>query len=883
MSFSSSSFRPLLLSFVASACGCGVLSGDDGAESAEGGYTTVGECTAVGHHVSVTTCQADHQCGTVALPFCTIGQGVRATTDGEVRVARGTYAATELRDGVTVLGGWAPTFAGARDPNPETNETVIETTSGALSWPDGATATVDGVRISVVKPARGGVQPPSDARIVSISGSAHATLRGVRIDVAGAMRLSSWTALGVRAGHGGSVTLDGVVLVAPRASYSTYGIRVDHDTTTSITATDTTIACGDADRESGGIDHAGAGSIVMKNGSVHAGRASTAFGIRAAATSGAEARVLDLEDVVVEGNRATSAFGIAMTKGTLLRVSGGAVRARGPDADYRDGSTVLAGIVADSVAHVLLEGGAEIAGGDGHKARHASWEPHEAYGVKLTNAASLAGAHATIRNVSIEGSSHGLVRRGVFSAGVPLVLSTSKIIGSRTPVEYGYFGPVRTVGVEITGTFPSGARIDLVKNAEIVGGDVSRSCEDWRCASAGIAVDADVDTLIEENALIRGSYDKTGFAAKAIQIVSGATHTIRKNARIVAGTVFGQDGGASSGIDVVGRDTQRATVIVEDNVLVGGAPDAGMFAHTGVGFHGMHVIATVRNNGRLVGGFGWYPKGVWIERGATPNEVTITNNTIDGGSRGSTGLLLAGAKGRVERNTVHACELPDPATGQPAAECAEATNLTTGNRGLVVDWDHGTVVANNYVFAREVACSLGRGTVPGDVRSPLAVSFVHNACIATGPSWRSDSPVVAFVLSEYTGRPLIANNILDGKDYAFLQPASEPQYEYALLHNALVPRGQSCLAYVYLPGQQCYASASDLNARSNAPLQQVAGNVSLDPGYASPAAKTAAGYHLDASCALGGRGTSVPAASVTADWDGDARHATPTIGPDECL
>lgn len=479
------------------------------------------------------------------------------------------------------------------------------------------------------------------------------------------------------------------------------------------------------------------------------------------------------------------------------------------------------------------------------------------------------------------------MRVAIASDSVPLTLESSDVVGSTQAIESGYFGPTRTSGVEVTGTFPSGSHIDVKKNQRIAGGDVQDPCFDWRCGSFGVNITAEVDSAIEDNTLLRGAYAQSGFGAQAVHVHNGAATSIRRNAALVGGNGLGSETLPTAGVDVSGTDTGRATIALEDNTLVAGTPDESGASGSPTGFHGKNVIATIHHNARIVGGYGGVATGLWIERafGAEPNEATITDNTIDGGTYYGTGLELTGALARVERNVVHACELPD-AKGVPAPKCLAATNLDVGKRGLFVDWDSGSVIANNYVFSRETACILGGPSdVTGNPRPTLPVSFVYNTCVAFGPAWRDDYPVVALVLgSSFTDVPLIANNVLDGVDGAFAHDSSyqnaAPTEGYRFLDNDLVPHGQACLANVYLPGQLCYPTVSSLPAKSNA-TQTLVGNVSLDPKYAHPNdARGAASFHLDSSCALAGLATPIP--SVSTDFENGARTSTPAIGPAEC-
>jgi hypothetical protein len=78
----------------------------------------------------------------------------------------------------------------------------------------------------------------------------------------------------------------------------------------------------------------------------------------------------------------------------------------------------------------------------------------------------------------------------------------------------------------------------------------------------------------------------------------------------------------------------------------------------------------------------------------------------------------------------------------------------------------------------------------------------------------------------------------------------------------------------------CKQTAADVNAMNGASITAV-GNVDVPLGYFGPDAfaPTAAGFRLDASCAL--QGLAITSPLVPLDFDGEARFE-PEIGPDEC-
>lgn len=403
---------PPLLALLALLAGCGT-GRDDGASSASS-LETVGSCGQVGHYVSGATCAAAHQCGTVALPFCTIGQGVRATADGEVDVAAGNYPeSVELRDGVSVLGGFDPTFASPRNPDPTStnaNRTTLSMVSGpALAWPLTVTASIDGVQVLIRKAPDDVATPPSTRSAIVVAGSAHATLRNLTIAVDDDVRaVGEERALWVSDGSGGSVDLHAVTLVTPPYANSSYGILVNDNANVSFTAETTNVLPGSSSSESVGVDERGDGSMTFHGGEIHAGTASRAFGVRS--NRKVSSRAIDLDGVSVEAARASTAVAVLVGGAGSLRVHGGHVNGKGPDG-LDTGASPIGGVIVDSVKDLVIDGGVTIQGDDGAwKYRGQAAEPESVFGVQITNAKAVSGAHATITDATVLGGTYGTLR-----------------------------------------------------------------------------------------------------------------------------------------------------------------------------------------------------------------------------------------------------------------------------------------------------------------------------------------------------------------------------------------------------------------------------------------------------------------------------------------
>jgi hypothetical protein len=454
--------------------------------------------------------------------------------------------------------------------------------------------------------------------------------------------------------------------------------------------------------------------------------------------------------------------------------------------------------------------------------------------------------------------------------------------------------------VELTGTFPPGTTIHFQANQEIIGGDSVNPCFNYQCGGAAILFNAALDSVIEQNQTIRGAYAATGYPMDGIRINAGGTHLIQGNDTIEAGNDASGNWAITAGVYAASLGTTITNVTLQQNTLLAGNASGTSGGHP-CGFRGEGVNATIVDNTRILGGYGSNPIGVSIARSRTTpngpyssvvNDVTIQGNTIDGGVSGATGLWAVYTTGTITDNLVHTCGLSQT-NGQPVARCTDGAT----SQGLVMETDQGTLVANNYVFgghtSNTTACRVGCYTNSAGCAFGIGTTFVDNTCVAHLTDTSSAASAKALVLGNpLTGQcPLIANNLLDAsgpagtvRSFEHLDPMKSPppQECYQFFNNDLAPRGLTCAAYVLFLGKVCYANAGELNLKGNA-VQQIAGNVSSTPGYVAEdyLAQTPAGYHLDATCALGGLGTAYP--PVATDYDGNPRDPVhPAIGADEC-
>jgi hypothetical protein len=849
-----------------------------------------------GPYVSSFACIASQQCGSVRRPWCTIQLGVDHTSTGQVNVAGANVAYVEnviMRNGVDVLGGFESTFSAPRNPDPVTNKTTVQSAASAFTWPAGTLATVDGIRVLPT-------MPPASANqrsVFAISGDANASLVNVRLESSvGSAKYSFEYGIRVNAGQGGSLLVQSSVIQGPVPTYKSVALSTDPAANGSVTVSQSSLQSASVSGNgtiSIGLEQAGTGSLIVQGGKIRAGLAKRTYGVYASSTTSPAARQLELDGVIVEGNRGDTAYGVYVDGGARLWIHNGSVQGKG-SADYLVSPTTT-GVSADSVVEVALDGVTVLA----TDAVAGYQQPPSAYAVSLSNSRNVAQTSATILNATLEGGSVGHVRRGVLSNGVPLDIRQSHIVASRSLIAESDFSTSGLVGVELTGSFPPATQIVVKQNPEIIGGDAQATCFNPDCGSAGILFNTAVDSLIEQNTLIQGAYFRSGFGAAGIRINKGGTHVIQRNETIAAG--FGSDSSVSAGVQVASVGTAIANVTLTDNTLVVGNPSAGRSSETPVGFYGRGVNATIRNN-RILGGYGYNSMGIWIE-GPNPswgndlnmrNTVNITGNAIDGGT-GGTGAFLMWQTGTVTDNVIQACGIVLP-NGQPAADCLQSTSQSIG---LSVAGDAGSLIANNYVFggytAETTACRLGCfASVSGVCPPGLSTTFVYNLCAVRSTAYSStSSKATALDLGKPASGdcPLIANNILDAsgtvgtvRTFSHFESGvnSTPTECYQFFDNDLVPRGLACAGYVYLPPTLCYADAAALNTHGNA-VQQMAGNVSILPGYAAEnlSAPSATGYHLDATCALGRLG--VPVGPVTVDYDNATRDPLqPGIGPDEC-
>jgi len=618
--------------------------------------------------------------------------------------------------------------------------------------------------------------------------------------------------------------------------------------------------------------------------------------------------VVELAEPAVILARRTYGLIVGVDSGGLVRLEQGCELRAGPAEDLSVGldaehgfsgsieivsslisagqADLVFGLRADGVTTVSL-GAAEVSGhpeaGDSNTS---------STGVELVDTLGLGGLAATITGSTITGGGSGFRRTGVRSEGVSLSISGSDVSGSREA------GEAYSFGVLIEGVFAPGSSVELRDNVALVGGHDSAHQGFCTYNAAGIKVDADQAITVEGNTLIKGTaVPLMNGGAAGILLLDGNGHLISDNVHIEGGPT--DSFCATAGIALYGPANERMAIEISGNALIGGnmEPDLDHATYQVFGIYALGVDLVLRDNalisaGSWDGSSGGDVAGVFLREPTNTvgnddyeNYLVAYGNHIAGG--GGTGMHLDSNRADVHHNLIEACGLEEP------ADC--------GGYGLWSFGDWGSHYHNNYVFGGlnegAIACALGSNS---EGYKPMNVRFEYNLCHAAGRVQSSPhygSTAVGLVIDSFWnqdgGQPIVVNNILDA--------GTEATTRYALLYRTLADMTFSnndllvgeldqehaiCLAKYWPASLPCAKTIAEVEGLFP-PTSTAENLVSILPGYAAPDPNdpSAAGFHLDGSCALRDLGQVSPAVSV--DYDGDARgtgsgDGWPEIGPDEC-
>jgi hypothetical protein len=517
-------------------------------------------------------------------------------------------------------------------------------------------------------------------------------------------------------------------------------------------------------------------------------------------------------------------------------------------------------------------------------------------GVSLAGAEGTTSA-ATLTDCKIRGGTSGAERVGVDTSGVALAVELGDIAGSSDP------GGQRSVGVWVHGSFQPDDKVRLHATKHLMGGQpVSTAALPYR--AYGVEVDAVVPVEVSDNEDIEGCFFSCTGDGSETQDAEGAGVRLRGGAgRVITGNkqILGGGHNAAPGVHtlhagVLGDDSCALPpcpldLELSNNPLVVGNDDENARPDR---VYGALVVrpasCVVTGNQLLLGGLAKaQATGLAIDGGGKlmGGPEVNHNRLVGGGAVDAVGLSTKGVRGLLaEANEIHGCSA-DVAGGTEATLCLDAKT----SQGLRSESDVNALIVNNYVFggfgAEVVGCALAGGGQPVDGG---AVELRFNLCLAQGRM--GGTKAVGLQLLGVGGvAPVdlrVVDNILGTAGRGTTRLGVEEllagtTYDTFWNNDFLPDPGidQAGVALYLQPEQPAIDAVADINLLGN--HQQ---NVSLDPAFAAPQPDAAsnAGYHLDATCALGHLGQAFDGAL---DFDGDLRATgtadmAPEIGPDEC-
>jgi cysteine-rich repeat protein len=851
-------------------CGNGVV--EPGEACDDGNAVDKDQCTNActipepcnGPHVSRDTCVPGDQCGTVARPWCSISAALAGSVTSPIKVAGSGSSYGDhvvMKNGFDVLGGYEPTFTAPRNPDPATNATSVRFFGPVVEWNGGVTATLDGFKLlaDIIEPL------PSTHASVTISGSAGATLLGVRIEpfVPAKVYASKTYGILITGGTGGSTVIGPLSQVLAAKGTKSVGLGVVVDASPAAITIGGAIL-GNSGTQSFGVEHLGLGNLTITGGSVTAGAGTTsATGVLVGRTGYGTTQ---LTNATIHGGAAKTARGVDHRIAQALLVNGGLISGGG----VADNATVVHGLLTEAVDQVSIKNtkvvGCDVAAGT---------TPATSRAIDLRNTAVAVLTGASIEGATVDGGTLAEELTGIRTQGVPLTVKASTVTATS-----GKFGNTNR-GIHITGSFVPGTIVTLTENNAIDGGTAAGLGPLF--FTNGVDVDAKHPVTISDNLKIAGAATPSRSPASGVRLVgAGPGHVIEGNQLITGGP---DNAGFydHSGVWMI-----ESAALIEDNTLIAGNEDP---AHVGDTVNGIYARASqiiVRNNAQILGGHavGGLGEGsvfgihVWAPNANDVSSAVIEDNTIIAGTAKIRAYGLAiemRTHAIVQRNIVFVCPFhgddPRCKTGQRTGAL-----VTTGN----ID----SLYANNWFFggyAGTRTCTFG---------------CPHNAqnCFRLAEYYRFDGNLchapfgtAGYIEPQSNGAnppSLLINNIFHvetgtGPALSYEPPWADP---FEIRHNDFVTGGKCVVNAIDVP--VCAANIAEVNALNGNGIVIASDNVSVSPAYVAPAPKqqTVAGYHLDATCALKGLGE--PSPQVPVDYDGDPRGdgnaSYPEIGPDEC-
>lgn len=832
-----------------------------------------GPCPGDGAYVSQDTCVPAEQCGTIERPWCTITAGLNSSATSPVMVAASidAYPGFTMVDGIDVEGGYEPTFSEARNPDPFTNGTRLQSLATVVQWPSNVDARLDGFAIATDRYA---MNPPAAVNAVQVSAFANATLANVRVYPSSALSYASQTAgVQVIVGGGGSLVIEGLTTIdAPRAATHSRGVRVDATASLQSFVIDGATIRGGVASNGVGVLHEGFGLLSISNADIQAGPATTTSRGLVVGRAGHEGT--ELTDTSVHGGAATTATAVDHATSDHLFIHGGMIRGGG----LSNVNARVIGVSADGVDELVIDGASITA-----STLVASPYAASAIGVELVDDGAVGTTGATILDATIDGGAWATTTTGVSTDGISIEIAGSTIHGSALN------GGPTSIGVDIRGGFAVDAVIDVHDNVLLSGG---APVPGNGGGGTGVRIDTTTPVNVAGNTEVLGCSSPCSGVADGVLVADGIDHTIVENIEIRGGP------GTNLVNEHTGVNVDEAGAVISDNLRIVGNDDPLNRPRFAYGIFARASTITVERNLEIMGGHAREVGGgsraatglrTWAPNADELTLATIRDNVVIGGTTlGSVqGLYLTGNQiVTVERNVVHTCPFPGDDVRCDANDAA----------ALVTFGDEGSLFANNFFFGGfaegSYACMVGCFLQFGDIcfqNTDQDMRFEMNLCYVEGRASEPgvSSQATALWIDQFSdddGDQYYASNIFyasptAGRSFAVDIGTTD---EFTLYNNDLI--GDTCL--LHDDNDNCAETIDDLHALDGNGLVTAQGNVSIEPAFADfqPLTPTADGFHLDGTCALLDLGIASPI--VLEDYDGELRDdgvdGLPEPGPDEC-